>query len=107
MSRRRVCPLSAHLRRHRAVICEAREIAKCEAHVHAFAAALANNPRTPAPELPDVDPTPDESVVYSDRSASERAVIDRAFVPVTVRKSTVDSELIETQVREANAARNT
>jgi hypothetical protein len=85
------------------IVAEAREVAKIEAHLAAFAASLEHDPRSPAPELPEFDPAPDTGLVYSDMTAPERAAVDREFVAITNRRRTVDSELFAAQVAEAKA----
>ena len=87
------------------IVVEAREIAKVEAHLAAFAAALEHDPRSPAPELPEFDASADEAVPYEMRSTPERQLIDLDFVPpVTVNRETTDSKLLAEQIEGAVAA---
>jgi hypothetical protein len=88
------------------IVAEAREIAKVEAHLAAFAAALEHDPRSPAPELPPLDASADDSTTYDQLTAPERAAVDRDFVAITNHRKTVDSELFAEQKREAKSFTN-
>ena len=74
-----------------AVVVEPREIAKVEAHLHAFAGALERDPMAPRPELPPLDASADPSTTYDQLTAPERAAVDRDFIAVTNHRKTVDS----------------
>jgi hypothetical protein len=87
-----------------AVTIEGREVQKIEAFMCSFAAALAHDPRSPAPELPELDPSPDLSVSYDRLTAPERARADREASFVTRQRATVDSELLAGQIRGALGA---
>ena len=84
-----------------AVAVEAREVAKVEAFLHAFAAALERDPMAPCPELPPLDASADDLTTYDQLTAPERAAVDREFVAITNHRKTVDSELFAEQLREA------
>jgi hypothetical protein len=69
-----------------AIVAEPRAIARAEAILRQFAAELLNDPRTPVPEFPPLDATPDPSVSYDQLSAPERLAVDRELKPPEVRK---------------------
>ena len=85
------------------VAVEAREVAKVEAHLHAFAASLERDPMAACPELPPLDTSPDNSTVYDQLTWPERAAVDRDFVAVTTHRKTINSELFAEQLREAKS----
>jgi hypothetical protein len=71
-----------------------REVEKARAAFAAYAALLANDPRAPVDKLvlPEVDPAPDDDLVYSDMTPIERKRADAAFVPPETRqRATQDS----------------
>jgi hypothetical protein len=77
-----------------AVIIEARDVARIEAHLVAYAAELAHDPMAPVPELPPLD-GPDETIPYHEKSPAERAIVDRDFAVITTQRPTFDSESLK------------
>jgi len=86
------------------VVAEAREIAKIEAALAAYAAELELDPMAPCPELPELDQSADPSTTYDQLSGPERAAVDREFVATTQHRRTTDSMLFREQIEAAKAS---
>jgi hypothetical protein len=81
------------------VIAHTVQIDAAEASVRAFAARLAVDPRTPAPEISvteDVD-----RLTYDQLSPAERRRADAEFVPINTQRQTPDSRSFAQQIRDA------
>lgn len=79
------------------IVAEAREVARIEAILAAYAEELARAPMAPCPELPPLNTSADELTAYDMLTAPERAAIDREFVAVTKHRQTTNSELFAEQ----------
>jgi hypothetical protein len=87
-----------------ALVAEAREVAKVESLLAAFAAELERDPMAKCPELPPFDASADDSISYDQLTPPERAAVDRDFVAVTKQRETPDSRLFAQQVLDATKA---